>query len=221
MDYRQAACRTTAASAARPTTRCTIDLTEPLELMRTLVDHGVAMLNVTLRQPVLQSAHPAAGDLSADRRLPAAGRSARGRRAADRHRAAMQRGVARRADGRHRLLVLCRTICRTSPRPSCAHGWTDFVGLGGWCSPIPSCRRHARRQDAQRKRVCRTFSDCTTAPRNGLISGCYPLDPYYKALPEREQLHGDQAALAVVSHSDAPPATLSSRRVSAERERFI
>jgi hypothetical protein len=39
-----------------------------------------------------------------------------------------------------------------------------------------------------RKRVCRTFSDCTTAPRNGLISGCFPLDPYYKALPENEQM---------------------------------
>ena len=26
------------------------------------------------------------------------------------------------------------------------------------------------------RRICRTFSDCTTAPRNGLISGCYPLD---------------------------------------------
>ena len=31
-----------------------------------------------------------------------------------------------------------------------------------------------------RKKVCRTFSDCTTAPRNGLRSGCYPLDDYYK-----------------------------------------
>lgn len=31
-----------------------------------------------------------------------------------------------------------------------------------------------------RNRVCRTFSDCTTAPRNGLPSGCYPLDDYYK-----------------------------------------
>jgi hypothetical protein len=39
-----------------------------------------------------------------------------------------------------------------------------------------------------RKHVCRTFSDCTTAPSNGLISGCYPLDSYYKALPEREEL---------------------------------
>jgi 2,4-dienoyl-CoA reductase-like NADH-dependent reductase (Old Yellow Enzyme family) len=37
-------------------------------------------------------------------------------------------------------------------------------------------------------RLCRTFSDCTTAPRNGLISGCYPLDDFYKALPERVEL---------------------------------
>ena len=39
-----------------------------------------------------------------------------------------------------------------------------------------------------RKRICRTFSECTTAPRNGLVSGCYPLDPYYKARPEAEIL---------------------------------
>jgi hypothetical protein len=36
----------------------------------------------------------------------------------------------------------------------------------------------------QRKRVCRTFSDCTTGPRNQLVSGCYPLDPFYKERPE-------------------------------------
>ena len=39
-----------------------------------------------------------------------------------------------------------------------------------------------------RKRICRTFSDCTTAPRNSLLSGCFPLDPYYKALPEAKTL---------------------------------
>jgi 2,4-dienoyl-CoA reductase-like NADH-dependent reductase (Old Yellow Enzyme family) len=37
-------------------------------------------------------------------------------------------------------------------------------------------------------RLCRTFSDCTTAPRNGLVSGCYPLDDFYKAMPERIEL---------------------------------
>jgi hypothetical protein len=40
----------------------------------------------------------------------------------------------------------------------------------------------------QRKSVCRTFSDCTTAPRKGLISGCYPLDAYYKSRPEADLL---------------------------------
>ena len=38
------------------------------------------------------------------------------------------------------------------------------------------------------KLICRTFSDCTTAPRNGLISGCYPLDKYYTARPEFQKL---------------------------------
>ena len=39
-----------------------------------------------------------------------------------------------------------------------------------------------------RRQLCRTFSDCTTAPRKGLISGCYPLDTFYKEMPERKQL---------------------------------
>jgi 2,4-dienoyl-CoA reductase-like NADH-dependent reductase (Old Yellow Enzyme family) len=39
-----------------------------------------------------------------------------------------------------------------------------------------------------RTRICRTLSDCTTAPRQGLVSGCYPYDPFYKALPERDVL---------------------------------
>ena len=38
------------------------------------------------------------------------------------------------------------------------------------------------------ERLCRTFSDCTTAPRHGLVSGCYPLDEHYKSLPERQAL---------------------------------
>jgi hypothetical protein len=45
-----------------------------------------------------------------------------------------------------------------------------------------------------RKRICRTFSDCTTAPRNGLVSGCYPLDPHYHALPEASQLEAIKKA---------------------------
>ena len=39
-----------------------------------------------------------------------------------------------------------------------------------------------------RRQLCRTFSDCTTAPRAGLVSGCYPLDEFYRARPERVEL---------------------------------
>jgi len=41
--------------------------------------------------------------------------------------------------------------------------------------------------------ICRTFSDCTTAPRHGLRSGCYPLDAYYKALPEAAEVKAIKA----------------------------
>jgi 2,4-dienoyl-CoA reductase-like NADH-dependent reductase (Old Yellow Enzyme family) len=68
-------------------------------------------------------------------------------------------------------------------------GWTDFVGLGRMVLAYPEFPADTLAGRAvEPKRVCRTFSDCTTAPRNGLVSGCYPLDPYYKSLPERGEL---------------------------------
>jgi 2,4-dienoyl-CoA reductase-like NADH-dependent reductase (Old Yellow Enzyme family) len=59
--------------------------------------------------------------------------------------------------------------------------WVDFVGLGRMVLSYPEFLWDASEGvNVQRKRICRTFSDCTTAPRNGLPSGCYPLDDYYK-----------------------------------------
>ncbi|MBL8187920.1 MAG: NADH:flavin oxidoreductase, partial [Acidobacteria bacterium] len=49
----------------------------------------------------------------------------------------------------------------------------------------------------QTKRICRTFSDCTTGPRNGLVSGCYPLDPFYKVHPQAEELKAIKERLKV------------------------
>jgi hypothetical protein len=46
-----------------------------------------------------------------------------------------------------------------------------------------------------RRAICRTFSDCTTAPRNGLPSGCYPLDPRYRDGPDAARLAQIKAAL--------------------------
>lgn len=70
-----------------------------------------------------------------------------------------------------------------------AKGLVDFVGLGRMVLSYPELPADVLAgKTMQRKKICRTFSDCTTAPRNGIISGCYPLDPYYKELPERELL---------------------------------
>ena len=59
--------------------------------------------------------------------------------------------------------------------------WVDAVGLGRMVLTYPEIFLDAAQGRAvQHKRICRTFSDCTTAPRNGLLSGCYPLDSHYK-----------------------------------------
>jgi 2,4-dienoyl-CoA reductase-like NADH-dependent reductase (Old Yellow Enzyme family) len=79
-------------------------------------------------------------------------------------------------------------------------GWIDMVGLGRMVLSYPELpadtlgisgtptRSVSEGPRLERKKICRTFSDCTTAPRNNLPSGCYPLDPYYKQRPESEEL---------------------------------
>jgi NADPH2 dehydrogenase len=77
-------------------------------------------------------------------------------------------------------------------------GLADFVGLGRVALSYPDLpadvlsgaplRRHA---------ICRTFSDCTTGPRMGLVSGCYPLDPYYSSRPEAEKVRAVRTHLLV------------------------
>jgi len=68
-------------------------------------------------------------------------------------------------------------------------GWVDVVGLGRIILSYPDMLSEAMANGAlMSKRICRTFSDCTTGPRNGMISGCFPLDEYYKNRPESDQL---------------------------------
>lgn len=68
-------------------------------------------------------------------------------------------------------------------------GLTDFVGLGRMILSYPELPADILSgSPLQRKRICRTFSDCTTAPRSGLVSGCYPLDEFYKTRPEAARL---------------------------------
>jgi 2,4-dienoyl-CoA reductase-like NADH-dependent reductase (Old Yellow Enzyme family) len=68
-------------------------------------------------------------------------------------------------------------------------GQTDFVGLGRMILSYPEIVADVLAgRPLQRKRICRTFSDCTTGPRNHLPSGCYPLDDFYKQRPEAAAL---------------------------------
>ena len=70
-----------------------------------------------------------------------------------------------------------------------ANGEVTFVGIGRMLLSYPELPADVIAGRAlQQKRLCRTFSDCTTAPRNGMVSGCFPLDPYYRALPEADHL---------------------------------
>ncbi len=69
------------------------------------------------------------------------------------------------------------------------HGWADVIGLGRMMLSYPALPTEALQKGAlSPKFICRTFSDCTTAPRHGLVSGCYPLDKYYSAKPAAEKL---------------------------------
>jgi NADPH2 dehydrogenase len=65
----------------------------------------------------------------------------------------------------------------------------DFVGLGRSTLSYPELPDDIlNKRPLKRRKICRTFSDCTTAPRKGLVSGCYPLDDFYKQRPDAERL---------------------------------
>jgi hypothetical protein len=83
----------------------------------------------------------------------------------------------------------------------------DFVGIGRMIlSYWEMAADTLAGREFQTKRICRTFSDCTTAPRNGIISGCFPLDPHYKERTEHDELKAKKQelrkALAMLRTSD-------------------
>jgi len=70
------------------------------------------------------------------------------------------------------------------------NGAVDIVGIGRMVLSYPHILTDATSAGRllEPKLICRTFSDCTTAPRNGLRSGCYPLDDYYKTFEDAAPL---------------------------------
>jgi 2,4-dienoyl-CoA reductase-like NADH-dependent reductase (Old Yellow Enzyme family) len=75
------------------------------------------------------------------------------------------------------------------------HGMTDFVGLGRIVLSYPDLPADVLAgRTLARRSICRTFSDCTTGPRFGLVSGCYPLDPAYAKHPQAAALKEAKAS---------------------------
>jgi NADPH2 dehydrogenase len=75
-------------------------------------------------------------------------------------------------------------------------GLTDFVGLGRMVLSYPDLPADVLSgTPLRRKSICRTFSDCTTGPRLGLVSGCYPLDDFYASHPDAVRLREAKPAL--------------------------
>jgi len=76
-------------------------------------------------------------------------------------------------------------------------GLTDVVGVGRLVLSYPEFPADVMAgRPLKTKLFCRTFSDCTTGPRNGLVSGCYPLDPFFAKHPQAIELKIIKKALA-------------------------
>jgi 2,4-dienoyl-CoA reductase-like NADH-dependent reductase (Old Yellow Enzyme family) len=165
-----------------------IDLTEPIAFVRALAGLGIRLLNVTagspyyvphLQRPALfppsDGYQPPEDPLVGVARLLGAAR--------DMKTAVPEMTVV--STGWSYLQEFIPHVAQACLRDR----WFDAVGLGRMALAYPELPADVLAgRPLERRRLCRTFSDCTTAPRNGLVSGCYPLDPFYRAMPERERL---------------------------------
>lgn len=164
------------------------DLHEPVEFIRSLVQDGVRLVCVTGGSPyycphIQRPAYypPSDGYLPPEDPLKGAARQIA-------FTAQLKKQVPQA------VIVGSAYSCLQEWLPNVAQAvienqMADFVGLGRMVLSYPQLPADVLAgQPIQRKKLCRTFSDCTSAPRAGLISGCYPLDEYYKDRPEHSDL---------------------------------
>jgi 2,4-dienoyl-CoA reductase-like NADH-dependent reductase (Old Yellow Enzyme family) len=166
-----------------------MDLTEPLRFVDLLAELGVKILNTTAGSPYYSphiqrpaSFPPSDGYQPADDPLIDVARQIQVVRQV---RARAPRELCVVGSGYTYLQEYLPHVATAAIRA----GWVDVIGLGRMALSYPTFLADvAAGRPLAKKLVCRTFSDCTTAPRNGLISGCYPLDKFYTERPEFAQL---------------------------------
>ena len=165
-----------------------LDLSEPIELLRMLQDLGVGMANLTSGSPYYNP----------HIQRPAIFPPSDGYQPPEDPLVGVARHIHATAEVKRQLpdMVLVgsgytylQEFLPLVAQAAVRAGMVDLVGLGRMVLSYPELPRDTLAgQQPTRKLICRTFSDCTTAPRNGIVSGCYPLDEYYKSRPERQQL---------------------------------
>jgi 2,4-dienoyl-CoA reductase-like NADH-dependent reductase (Old Yellow Enzyme family) len=165
-----------------------IDLTEPHAFLDLLIEHGVGLLSTTAGSPyynphVQRPAYFPPSDGYDPPEDPLVG-------------VARQLRATAEIASRHPQLVVIGSGY-TYLQQWLAHvaeavvggGGASMVGLGRMILSYPQLAADVlvgRSLDS--RSICRTFSDCTTAPRNGLVSGCFPLDDFYRQHPQRVEL---------------------------------
>ncbi len=165
-----------------------MDLSEPVRFLSLLEELGIRLVNITagspyynphIQRPALYP--PSDGYLPPEDPLIGVAR---------------QMEATRRLKERFPKLILMGTgysylqeFLPLVAQAAVRGGWTDLIGLGRMVLSYPDILWNASEgKPLDRKKICRTFSDCTTAPRKGLPSGCYPLDDYYKDSTLAQQL---------------------------------
>ncbi|CAN5865796.1 NADH:flavin oxidoreductase [soil metagenome] len=165
-----------------------VDLAEPLALLDHLAGLGVGLVCVTAASPYYaphvqrpayfppSDGYSPPGDPLVD--------VARLVEAADRF-AAHRSDVVVVGSGYSYLQEWVGHVAGAVVRSGAAH----MVGLGRMVLSYPDLPADLLAgRPLYRRKLCRTFSDCTTAPRAGLVSGCYPLDDFYAERPEKAEL---------------------------------
>ena len=155
------------------------DLKEPIRFLGLLEELGIRLVNITAGSPYYNPhlSDPPSIRLRMDTCLPKI-RSSAWR---DRWRQPAIEATVSEPDIRRDWLQLPAGFPANVAQAAIREGWVDMVGLGRMVLTYPELLWDASEgRTIERKRICRTFSDCTTAPRKGLPSGCYPLDSFYK-----------------------------------------
>jgi 2,4-dienoyl-CoA reductase-like NADH-dependent reductase (Old Yellow Enzyme family) len=171
-----------------------MDLTEPIELLAMLGTMGVTLVNVTagspyyshhIQRPALYP--PSDGYQPPEDPLVGVARQMH----VTRYLKELNPGLTMVGTAYTYLQEYLPHVAQAAVR----EGWTDFVGIGRMVLSYPELPADLLSgQPLRRKQLCRTLSDCTTAPRAGIASGCYPLDEHYRNSEDARRLALAKAA---------------------------